>query len=50
MGNLGANLIQQLAMGILSSQLGDALELTGLTLVKLVQLAGALVYLPLLAG
>ena len=50
MGNLATNLIEQLLVGILAGQVGDALKLRGLLGAKFLELARALLDLASLAG
>ena len=50
MGHLAADLVEQLAVGVVARQLGDALELARLAGDELVELAGALLELTGLAG
>ena len=49
-GDLAANLIEELLVGVLTGQVGDTLELGGLLGAELLKLAGALLDLTGLAG
>ena len=49
-GHLAANLVEKLSVGVLASELRDALELVRLTGIELLKLTRALVDLTLLAG
>ena len=49
-GDLAANLIEELLVGVLAGKVGDALELGGLLCAELLELAGALLDLTGLAG
>ena len=49
-GNLAANLIEELLVGVLAGQVGDTLELGGLLCAELLELTGALLDLTGLAG
>ena len=49
-GHFGANVVEQLLVGVLAGEVGDALEFRRLALVEVVELAGATVELTLLAG
>lgn len=49
-GDLAANLIEELLVGVLAGKVGDALELGGLLCAELLELAGALLDLTGTAG
>lgn len=49
-GNLAANLVEELLVSVLAGQVGDALELRGLLGAELLKLAGTLLDLASLAG